>query len=158
MLTPKYLAKGLFLSVVVVSTLAACSESKKATQEAGTKELATNPSEEVNSTEMEVKNEIANASAQYTLQAKKAISDIAKLDKEELAKKYSITNTEGGPKISAMLSGDAIDADALKALGVELQSKTGDMQSALVPLKELGNLSNIKGLKSIDVPVKSNPK
>ncbi len=153
------MAKCLFLSVVLASTLAACSESKKAAQEAGTKELVTNPPAEDNSTEMEVKNEIASPSVQYTLQAKKAITDIAKLDKEELAQKYSIINQDGAYKISALLTGgNDLDIDALKKLGVELQSKTGEIHSALVPLNQLEKLSDVPGLNQIDIPKKSNPK
>ena len=139
----------------MAASITSCSESKKTQASPSEKEALSEQTVESSDDKSPVK----TLKAQYTLQAKKAIQDIGKLNTESLAKKYSLKTSEGSTKISAMLTGsEDLDVEALKELGVDLQSKTGDIQSALVPLDQLGNLSGIKGLKQIDIPAKSNPK
>lgn len=155
MLTPKYLTKSLFLSIIVVSTLVACSESKKTGTVTEAKESAANQSEQNEPIESEIK----TSEAQFTLQAKKAVADAAKLSTEELGKKYNLNTVDKQTLISTMITANQnLDVESLKKLGVQLQSKTGNIQSALVPIDQLANLKDINGIETIDVPTKAKSK
>ena len=101
--------------------------------------------------------------SKYSIDAKKLVSDLGSSGPSGLSatskQNFGIVKKENGEFVSTVLKvNDQIKEEDLTSKGVEIQSKTGNIWSAMCPLDKFHELSLVNGVENIDVAKKGNPK